>query len=198
MELPSEAFKEFAPDFTFAFFNIGKLDEERIQENVVLKFYVAIIKALDSPQLRELLPQLTQGLYESLGHRTGLEYIEIFFKYLTKATEELGKQDYQKALDLLPEGGENIMNTLADQWINEGEQRILQQKPQWIEHGKLEATQENLIKSLKIRFEVVKPSVKDQIRSINSVDVLDDLFELSFKCSSIEEFTKYLNEVSES
>ncbi len=90
---------------------------------MVLKFYVAIIQALDTPQLRDLLPQLTQGLYESLGRRTALEYIQIFFKYLTKATENLSKEDYQKALDFLPEGGENIMNTLADQWIREGEER---------------------------------------------------------------------------
>jgi hypothetical protein len=54
--MPSEAFKEFVPDFTFAFFNIGKVDEHKVQENVVLKFYVAIIKTLDSPELRELLP----------------------------------------------------------------------------------------------------------------------------------------------
>ena len=198
MELPSEAFKEFAPDFTFAFFNIGKLDEERIQENVVLKFYVAIIKALDSPQLRELLPQLTQGLYESLGHRTGLEYIEIFFKYLTKATEELGKQDYQKALDLLPEGGENIMNTLADQWINEGEQRILQQKPQWIEHGKLEANQENLLDVAAEHFGPLPSILQEEIRSIQSIDNLRALIRKVHRIDSLDEFTSLVSRAAES
>ena len=114
VEMPSEAFKEFVPDFSFAFFNIGKVEEQKVQEKVVLKFYVAIIKALDTPQLRDLLPQLTQGLYESLGERTALEYIELFFKYLTKATDTAGREDYARALGKIPEGGERIMSTLAE------------------------------------------------------------------------------------
>jgi predicted transposase/invertase (TIGR01784 family) len=197
VEQPSESFKEFIPDFTFAFFNIGQVDERKVQENVVLKFYVSIIKALDSPDLRDLLPQLTQGFYKSLDKRTALEYIEIFFKYLVKSTEVVTKEDYQRALDLLPEGGENIMNTLADQWIQQGEQNILQQKPIWEKQAELRNAQEMLIKSLKLRFDLVKPSIKDRIRSIQSVDTINDLFEVSFKCSTIEKFTERLSEVTE-
>ena len=47
-------------------------------------------------------------------------FIEIFFKYLTKSSEVLDSDDYQKSLDILPEGGGDIMNTLAEQWIREG------------------------------------------------------------------------------
>jgi hypothetical protein len=196
--MPSEAFKEFVPDFTFAFFNIGKVDEHKVQENVVLKFYVAIIKALDSPELRELLPQLTQGLYKSLGQRTALEYIEIFFKYLTKATEKLIKEDYQKALDIFPEGGEDIMNTLADQWINEGEQRILQQKPQWIEYGKLEATQENLLDIATEQFGPLPTVLQDTIKSIQSIDNLQALMRKVHRTNSLDEFTDLVNRAAES
>jgi hypothetical protein len=153
---------------------------------------------LDSPELRELLPQLTQGLYKSLGQRTALEYIEIFFKYLTKATEKLIKEDYQKALDIFPEGGEDIMNTLADQWINEGEQRILQQKPQWIEYGKLEATQENLLDIATEQFGPLPTVLQDTIKSIQSIDNLRALMRKVHRTNSLDEFTDLVNRAAES
>jgi len=54
-----------------------------------------------------------------------------------------------------------------------------------------------LIKALKLKFNIVKPSLINKIQSIQSVHVLDNLFELAFKASSIEEFTEYLNQLSD-
>jgi len=188
VEMPSEAFKEFVPDFSFAFFNIGKVDEEKVQENVVLKFYVAIIKALDTPELRDLLPQLTQGLYESLGQRTALEYIEIFFKYLTKATEAVSREDYAKALGKIPEGGNGIMTTLAEEWKQEGREEGVQQ-------GKIENTQDLLIEILEDELDVPSKNLIDDIRSIKSYEILRGLFKKARKANSLEEFKKEVNKI---
>jgi len=187
VEMPSKAFREFVPDFTFAFFNIGKLDEGKVQENVVLKFYVALIKALDSPQLRELLPQLTQGLYESLGQRTALEYIEIFFKYLVNSTEIVDKKDYAKALDKLPEGGDKIMTTLAEEWKQEGREEGEQ-------IGAIKNSQEMLIAAFHNRFGIVKPKLTEKIRKIQSKDTLHSLFNQIFVVDDKEEFNKLVDE----
>ncbi len=86
------------------------------------------------------------------------------------------------------------MQTIADMFRNEGVQDGVIMGEQ---KGKLLATQENLIKSLMLRFEIVKPSIKEQIRSIDSIDEVNDLFEISFKCSSMEEFTGYLKKITE-
>ncbi len=50
---------------------------------------------------------------EALGHRTALEYIEIFFRYLVKSSRHLSHEDYKTALEMLPEGGGKIMDTLV-------------------------------------------------------------------------------------
>ena len=192
VEMPSEAFKVFVPDFTFAFFNIGKVDEEKVQENVVLKFYVAIIKALDSPELRDLLPQLTQGLYESLGQRTALEYIEIFFKYLTKATEAVGREDYAKALGKIPEGGDEIMTTLAEEWKQEGRE---EGRKEGVQKGKIESTQDLLIEILEDELDVPSQNLINNIRSIKSYEILRGLFKKARKANSLEEFQKELNKL---
>ena len=38
----------------------------------------------------------------------------------TKASVVLEKGDFQKALSYLPEGGEKIMDALAEQWMEQG------------------------------------------------------------------------------
>jgi len=96
------------------------------------------------------------------------------------------------------------METLADQWMEQGAQKerhraeewIKQEKDKWERQAELKATRENLIKSLKMRFEIVQPDIKNRIRSLESLDTVNDLFELSFKCSSLDEFANYLNKLS--
>jgi predicted transposase/invertase (TIGR01784 family) len=201
VEQPSESFKEFIPDFSFAFFNIGQVDERKVQENVVLKFYVSIIKALDSPELRDLLPRLTQGFYKSLDKRTALEYIEIFFKYLVKSTEVVTKEDYQKALDLLPEGGENIMNTLADQWRQqgreEGREELLLEKPKWEKQAEIKATQETLIDVAADLYGPLPNTLQAKIKSIQSIENLRTVTRKIHRTNSFDEFTELVNRAAE-
>lgn len=203
VDMPSEEFKYFIPDFSFAFFNIGQIDERKVQQNVILKFYVAIIKSLDSPELRKLLPRLIQGLYESLETRTGLEYIEIFLKYLVKSTEVVSKEDYANALAKLPEGGERIMNTLAEEWKREGyeeaEYEFLQKKDQWISEAKSEEriknTQDLLIEQLEDELDIPSQNLIDKIRSIKSYEILRGLFKKTRRVNSLDEFAKEVDKV---
>jgi hypothetical protein len=87
---------------------------------------------------------------------------------------------------------------LADQWINEGEQRILQQKPQWIEYGKLEATQENLLDIATEQFGPLPTVLQDTIKSIQSIDNLQALMRKVHRTNSLDEFTDLVNRAAES
>ncbi len=133
------------------------------------------------------LPRLTKGLNESLERRTALEYIEIFFKYLVKSTEVVGEEDYAQALRMLPEGGDKIMNTLAEVWKSEGK-----------EEGKIENTQDLLLELLEDELDVPSQSMIDNIRSINSYEILRGLFKKARKVNSLEEFSQELDRVLKS
>jgi hypothetical protein len=135
-------------------------------------------------------------LFQGLNAKEADEIFTVLIKYLLAATDETPEEAEEKVKHL-PKGGETVRTT-AEVLREEGYHKAIQEKPKWIEQGELKNAQEMLIKSLKLRFDLVKPAVKEQIRSIQSVDTLNDLFELSFKCSSMEEFTERLNEVAES
>ena len=179
--MPSDSFKAFIPDFTFAFFSVRGLDAQKVQENVILRFYVEMIKSLDSPQIKEILPRLVQGFVQVHGSHTATEYTEIFFKYLTKASGVLGKDDFQKALSYLPEGGDRVMNTLADQWMEQGELSGLTK-------GRLQEAQDNLITVAQEKFGALHPELIKLIRSIETHETLQGLLIQAVRLNNAQEF----------
>ncbi len=194
VEMPSESFKVYIPDFSFAFFNVRGMDEAKVQEKILLKFYVEIIKYQNDPSVKEIPPRLVRGLLESLDHRTALEYIDIFFRYLVKSTEHLTQEDYEKALELLPEGGETIMETLADQWLKEGEDRgvVLGR-----EQGKIENAQQYILENLTERFGIVNQRLTDKVKSIQSPDTLNALFKQTNRVNSLDDFSRLVDKASD-
>ncbi|WP_232300560.1 hypothetical protein [Desulfonatronovibrio magnus] len=194
VEMPSEAFKVYIPDFSFAFFNVHGIDEEKVREKILLKFYVEIIKMQNDPNIKGLPTRLVRGLLESMEQRTALEYIDIFFRYLIKSSGYLYKEDYKKALDLIPEGGEKIMETLADQWLREGEGRGLiigEQK------GELKNAQETLIDQASELYGPLPGTLSVKIRSIQSIDNLRILARKIIRTESLSDFTELVDRAAE-
>ena len=68
------------------------------------------------------------------------------------------------------------MGTIAEMLERRGEERGVAKGEQ---RGEVKNAQEMLIRSLKLRFDFVKPHITDKIKSIQSRDVLENLFELS-------------------
>ena len=205
MVMPSEVFKVYIPDFSFAFFNVRGIDKETVQEKILLKFYVEIIKRQNDPGIKEIPSRLVRGLLESLERRTALEYIEIFFKYLVKSAGYLEEEDYKKALELLPEGGEKIMETLADQWMEQGAQEerqraeewLKQEKGKWTEQAKLENAQETLIDVATEQYGPLPSMLHGKIKSIQFQENLRALHRKVIKTKSLEEFTDLVNRAAE-
>jgi hypothetical protein len=199
--MPSEVFKVYIPDFSFAFFNVRGIDKETVQEKILLKFYVEIIKMQNDSGIKEIPSRLVRGLLESLERKTALEYIEIFFKYLVKSAGYLEEEDYKKALELLPEGGEKIMETLADQWMeqgrSEGREEILREKGKWEKFAEIKATQDTLIDVAGDFHGPLPGSLQERIKSLQSIENLRTLTRKVYKTQSLPEFTELVNRAAE-
>ncbi|RQD63192.1 MAG: transposase [Desulfonatronovibrio sp. MSAO_Bac4] len=197
VDMPSEAFRTYIPDFSFAFLNVRGMDEAKVQEKILLKFYVEIIKMQNDPNIREFPPRLVRGLLESLEQRTALEYIEIFFKYLVKSSGYLNQEDYKKALELLPEGGEKIMETLADQWLRQGKHEgLVIGEQKGLVKGELKNAQETLIDQASELYGPLPGMLSVKIRSIQSIDNLRVLARKIIRTESLDEFTELVNKAA--
>ena len=195
VELPSEEFKAYIPDFTFAFFDIPGIDKNRLQEiqnKVVLYFYLTMLKTLHSPELKKILPGLVEGLCKTLSGQTIMDYISIFYRYILRTTDSVTKKDMQHALNMLPQGGEHIMNTLAEEWKQEG---IIIGEQRGEQRGELKTVRQLLLFALQDRFDLLPQSAINDIKSIESFEALNELFRKTLRCESLDQFKGWINRI---
>ena len=195
IDFPSDSFKVLVPNFEYLLWNLTGVDDRKLQDALILRYYVLICKALGSEELSDYLFELVEAFCKTLDSQRALEYIEIFFRYIAKASAKVTKKDFEDALSKLPQGGEKVMNTLAEQWIQEGEQRILKKKDKWEKEAKIERSQEMLISAIQNKFGIIKPGLAARIRSIQSIETLDSLFNQVFFVEDKKEFSKLVDEV---
>ena len=73
------------------------------------------------------------------------------------------------------------MNTLADQWMEQGEQKGLIK-------GEVKASQNNLITVAQAKFGTLHPGLIEKIRSIQTLETLQSLLTQAVLMNSAQEF----------
>ena len=194
VDFPSEAFKALVPNFEYLLWDLNEVDDKKLQDTLILRYYVLICKVLKSSELPDYLFQLVEALYKTLDSKTAVEYIEIFFRYIIKASNKVTRKNFEDSISKLPSGGERIMNTLAEQWLKEGE---LKGKQEGKQEGKLEAYQEMLISAVQNKFGVMKPEFATKIKAISSTETLQGLFNQVFFVEDKKRFRKLVDEIFE-
>ncbi len=121
-----KVFKPYLPEFTYLLTDLSRFSDEEIKGAVTLRAGLLILKYIFRGELQERLLGILGLLRELSGQQSGLEFIETVLRYLGSAAE-MQKNDLKRvAAQALPEG-EQIMATPAEQWIQEGLQKGLEQ-----------------------------------------------------------------------
>lgn len=193
-DLPSEVLRPFVPEFKHMIHDISSMEDDEFKTTAILEIFHLLFKYIHYPELETKLQEI-YDLLETIPDKDKVkQYLQAIVQYVAVqgpvSLERLGEYTLR-----LP-GGDEAMQTAAQQIRQEAYKEFKQEKDKWEKQAELKATRENLIKSLKMRFEIVQPDIKNRIRSLESLDTVNDLFELSFKCSSLDEFTNYFNKLS--
>ena len=89
------------------------------------------------------------------------------------------------------------METLADQWKQQGREELLLEKPMWEKQAKLENSQENLIDVATEAYGPLPDSLHEKIKSIKSLENLRALNRKVIRTQSLEEFTELVNRAAQ-
>jgi hypothetical protein len=158
-----------------------------------------VLEYIFYPDKRDKIYDSLSLLYQGLNAEDAGEIFRVLITYVLSATE-VSPKEMEENVKHLP-GGVETVRTTADVLREEGygrgvlEGRIegrIEGRLEGVLEGKVENAREMLLKALRMKFDLVKPSIVSNLQAIHSADVLENLFELSFKCSSLEEFSKYL------
>jgi predicted transposase YdaD len=86
------------------------------------------------------------------------------------------------------------MNTLAEQWIKEGELRgELKGELRGEQRGILTGLKEAIFEAILIKLEYIRPAMEEKINQIESRQTLKALHKSLFKLQSLEEFEQLID-----
>jgi len=190
-DLPSEEFRAYIPVFQAMLCDGPRVNLEELQFSIILRSVFLLARYLDDPSLGEHLSEILSFVRELLDQDKAEDYLRLFLSYISQSTDQLGQEDINHAKKEIPQL-EEIMPTLAEQWIKEGEQRG---EKRGEERGEQRGEQNMLIEALQEKFGTIQPELMDKIRSIQSTESLRGLFRQVFKMENIHEFTQEIDKL---
>jgi predicted transposase/invertase (TIGR01784 family) len=194
VDLPSEDFKVYVPDFDFVLYDAISENPDDYEFVETLKALFLIWRHFYSPDFMEHLVSVFRFINRSFPELKFKDFVISLMEYLSAVRGEEEFIDIQEAAKNEFQGGEKLMGTIAEMFRKEGHEQGLILGRQ---EGKQEGRQEMIIKSLTLKFDLIKPHIIQKIKSIQSLEILDSLFDLSYRCSTIDEFTDYLNQATD-
>ena len=136
-QLP-QAITNYIPDYEYILYNISRSNSEKIKGSIKLQIFLKILRDIFEQDYTEFLKTLKESILalDQLGKQeNGLEYFEIFIRYIMNARNDLELQTvYDIAKEISLERSEVVM-TIAEKLITEGMEKGMEKG---VEKGKLE------------------------------------------------------------
>ncbi len=212
-ELPPEL-KKMVPNYAYLLYDLTRYSDEEIKGEVRLRILLSVFRDIfvkDRQEFRESVLKAGEYLKQLEDKEKGLEYFEIFMRYVFSARADMTMADLKEIVEQMeanyPEGSALTM-TLAELLIEEGEARgIAKGEAQGIAKGeargeargiaKGEARGEargiakTVVKLLTKKFEFVPEEMKEKIFQLDTL-TLETIIEGVLEYQSLEDVKKYL------
>jgi hypothetical protein len=200
LEGAHESLFAYAPDFEYIVYDLSEYSDEDIKGGVMAKVMLLAMKYA----LREELPEKIVAMLDLLAgladKKKGLQCLELLFRYLVQATEKLSRQDFEKALSSIPEGGD-VMSTLAEEWFQEGMEKGRQEgkregkregrregREEGKQEGRLSEAREVILELIEGQFGVPSQNLVQKLLQIQTHEVLRMLRRQLKGCRTIADF----------
>ncbi|MDJ0756591.1 MAG: Rpn family recombination-promoting nuclease/putative transposase [Ardenticatenaceae bacterium] len=173
-----DALRSYLPDFRYHLSDFSHVSDETIRGEIWLRVSLSVLRAIFNPRLRQELDQLLTLMFELRDKRTGLEYIRTILYYLSRATERVSRQELETALDRQGVQGEQLMATIAQEYIQEG-------------------VEKSILRVLARRFGAVPTEVQTQLDTLTLSD-LETLLDAAVEVDDLSAFAARLAAIAKS
>lgn len=189
--------KKYIPDFEYMLIDLGYSDKEKKLDEE----HSIVIKTLNKARYAskgEILDIFTEmiTIYRKRKDRDMVaHYIIESMVYIISTRDDLDENELIEIAGQISEEGGDLVMTLADRLRTEGLEQGIEQG---IEQGEIKAIRKNIFKVLSRNFkiDIIDNIIKDRIKDISDLDILNDLFDQAFEIKSVEEFEAILDELN--
>lgn len=135
---------------------------------------------------------------------SGMEMVVALLRYLGRSAIQLDKQEVaRKLVDLLPKEGGVLMQTMAEEWIEEGKTIGLREgeekgRKEGLQEGRQETLRATILRILHRRFspnDLLFQQVEQQLSQLHDESVLNGLVDSALDVMVLPEFALRLREL---
>jgi predicted transposase YdaD len=113
----------YVPNFEPHLVNLSTIDDEAIRGEVATRLFVMVLKYIFADGLGGHLDEILGMASAVLRQPSGLEMVMALLRYISRSAVKLDKAEItEKLLTYLPKEGGVLMETLAQEWIEEGKE----------------------------------------------------------------------------
>lgn len=196
-QLP-ETVKDYIPDYQYLLYDLSQYQDEAIKGGVRLKILMTIFRDIftkDPNRLRESVLKAAAYLRELENKETGIDYLEIYMRYVFSAAHQMTKADLEKILNEMtkeyPEGREVAM-TLADILRKEGlEEGMKRGRMEGRMEGETQALVKTALRLLTKKFGPLSEPVQKRIQELDAA-TLEVMIDQVLDYQSLDDVKKYL------
>lgn len=150
------------PDYKYLLYDMSAYSDEEIKGEAQLRVFLDILKHIFDKDSQQLIARIESAFQELDSKRTGLEYFEVYLKYILNVRNDIPIEKVKKRLST--EGRKRLMS-VAEELRKEGK---MEGKMEGIiegrKEGKIEGKKEGKIEGMKEgKIEVAKNMLKSGI-----------------------------------
>lgn len=164
-----DALRPYVPEFHYHLTDLSVYSDEEIKRTAELGVGLLTLKYIFRPALRARLPEVIALWYTMQHQEYALGYLEALIRYVTSASQHISAEDVRAAIREAALEGDQLMGTIAQEWIQQGLQQGLQQG----EHrGLREGLLSGIRLALKLKFGLAGAALMPEISHIEDVTLL--------------------------
>jgi predicted transposase/invertase (TIGR01784 family) len=178
-----EVLRGYRPSFNYELLDLGAYSDAEIQGMATMQMCLLLLKNIYDPVLPELLPGIFSLARDLADVRTAVQYLYVALRYLSVAAEQVTKEELSAAYhEVMRDQGDEIMPTLAQQWIEEGR-----------EEGKKQALFSSILDLLRVRFDASPAGLTERLSAIEEPETLSLILRQAAMAESLADFESYLD-----
>jgi predicted transposase/invertase (TIGR01784 family) len=186
-----DVLRGYRPSFGYELLDLGTYNDEEIQGLATLQIGLLLLKYIYEPLLPEMLPGIFSLAKDLADVKTAVQYLYVALRYLSVAADQVTREELTAAYhEVLSDQGDNIMPTLAEQWIEEGKQEGLQQG---LREGKKQGILNSIVDLLRLRFDVAPPVLTERLATIEEPETLSLILRQAATADSLSDFERFLD-----
>lgn len=190
-----ESLRPYWPQFNYELRDLSHLNDEEIVGAFDLQIALLTLKYITTPELREHLPDILHMFRELADAESAVEYMETVLYYIGNAARHLTEPEiFTIVQESLANEGNEIMQTLAEVWLERGREEGLEQGlEQGLQEGRMRTLQDAVLDLVTIRFGPVAEEVEMKIRDVEDNATLQQLHRLAATAVSLDTFLNKIN-----